>query len=180
MSSTVERYSGISRALHWLSALLIFGLFAVGVYMTGLERADPSRGDIYGLHKSIGVLSLLLVIARLIWLRIATAPALPSVFNPKEQAVMKGLQAMLYVLMLLIPISGYVMSVSAGHPVSFFGLFEMPALLGESKAVAGFAHEAHEITAWGIIVIVALHVAGALKHRLKDKGGESDVLARML
>jgi cytochrome b561 len=180
MSSTVERYSGVSRALHWLSALLIFGLFGVGLYMTELDKADPARGDIYGLHKSIGVLTLFLVVARLIWLRIAPAPALPSVFDGKEKVVMKGLQGMLYLLMLLIPISGYVMSISAGHPVSFFGLFQMPALLGESKAVAGFAHEAHEILAWSIIVIVAVHVAGALKHRLKDKGGESDVLARML
>lgn len=180
MSSTVERYNGVSRALHWLSALLIFGLFGVGLYMTGLDKADPARGDIYGLHKSIGVLTLFLVIARLLWFCIAAAPALPSVFNPKEKAVMKGLQGLLYLLMLLIPVSGYVMSVSAGHPVSFFGLFEMPALLGENKSVAGFAHEAHGIMSWAIIVIVALHVAGAMKHRLKDKGGESDVLARML
>lgn len=180
MSNTVERYSGFSRALHWLSALLIFGLFGVGLYMTGLDKADPSRGDIYGLHKSIGVLSLLLVILRLLWFRVATAPALPSVFDAKEKAVMKGLQGALYLLMLLIPISGYVMSVSAGHPVSFFGLFELPALLGENKSVAGFAHEAHEILSWAIIVIVVLHMAGAVKHRLKDRGGESDVLARML
>lgn len=180
MSSTVERYNGVARALHWLSALLIFGLFGVGLYMTGLDKADPARADIYGLHKSIGVLTLFLVIARLLWFRIAQAPALPSAFSPKEKVVMKGLQALLYLLMLLIPISGYVMSISAGHPVSFFGLFDMPALLGENKSIAGIAHEAHEILSWAIIAIVVLHMAGAMKHRLKDKGGETDVLARMI
>lgn len=179
-STTLERYNGISRALHWLSALVIFGLLGVGLYMTGLADDDPARGQIYGLHKSIGVLSLFLVIARLVWLRIAAAPALPSVFSSKEKAVMKGLQGLLYLLMLLVPVSGYVMSVSAGYAVSFFGLFELPMLLGESESRAGFASAAHEFMAYGIIAVVLLHIAGAMKHRLKDKGGESDVLRRML
>lgn len=180
MSQPVERYSALSRALHWLSALIIFGLIAVGWYMTGLEENDPGRFGIYGLHKSMGALTVFLLVARLAWLRLNPGPELPAVFNAKEKRVTKGVQTLLYVLLLLVPLSGYVMSVAAGHPVSFFGLFQLPALIGESKAIAGFAHEAHEILAYAIVALVALHMAGAVKHRLANKGGEADVLARML
>lgn len=178
--SDSERYSAPARILHWVSAAIIILLVVVGIYMTGLAEDDPSRRQIYGMHKSFGVLSILLLIARFVWLRLRPAPALPAVFNAKEQRVTKGIQALLYLLMLLVPFSGYLMSTAAGYPVPFFGLFEMPALIGESKAVAGFAHEMHEILGWGILAVVALHAAGAIKHRLTDRGGPSDVLARML
>ncbi len=180
MKNTPDRYGLISRALHWSSALLIIGLIAVGWYMTGLADEDPARRGIYNLHKSIGVLTMFLLIARFAWLRVSPAPALPSVFAPKEQRVTKGIQALLYLLMLLVPVSGYLMSTAGGYPVPFFGLFNMPALVGESKALAGFAHEAHAILGYGMLALVALHMAGALKHRLADRGGPSDVMARML
>jgi cytochrome b561 len=175
-----ERYSGLSRALHWLSALIIFALIVVGWYMAGLEDNDPSRAGIYALHKSMGVLTVFLLVARLAWLRANPGPELPAVFNAKEKRITKGVQSLLYLLLLLVPMSGYVMSTAAGYPVSFFGLFPMPTLIGESKAIAGFAHEAHEILAYSILALVALHMAGAIKHRLTNKGGEADVLARML
>jgi cytochrome b561 len=175
-----ERYSGLSRALHWISALIILGLIVLGWYMTGLAEDDPSRRGIYGFHKAMGILTVFLFFARIVWLRIAPAPALPSVFNEKERLVTKGVQSLLYVLILLIPVSGYVMSMAGGHPVSFFGLFDMPVLMGKNEAVGGFAHEAHAILSYAALALVALHMAGAIKHRLLDKNGPSDVLARML
>lgn len=175
-----QRYSVPSRALHWLSAIIILALIVVGWYMTGLAKDDPARASIYGMHKAMGVLTVFLFIARIAWLRVAPAPELPAVFNEKEKRVTKGVQSLLYVLILLIPVSGYVMSTAAGHPVSFFGLFTLPALIGESKAIAGFAHEAHALLSYAALALVIVHMAGALKHRLLDKGGESDVLARML
>lgn len=175
-----QRYSVPSRILHWVSAVIIFLLIVVGWYMSGLPEDDPSRLSIYDTHKSLGVLAFLLFVARVAWLRVAPAPELPAVFDEKERRVIKGVQSLLYVLILLIPVSGYVMSTAAGYPVSFFGLFTLPALIGKSEAVAGLAHGAHAIMAYAALALVLVHMAGALKHRLLDKGGESDILARML
>jgi cytochrome b561 len=177
---SATRYSTPSRALHWISAILIIALVAVGLWMTGLADEDPSRRTVYNLHKSIGVLTLILLIARLLWLRLAPAPALPAAFSAKEKRLITGLQTLLYGLMLLVPFSGYLMSTAKGYPVPFFGLFNLPALIGKSETVAGFAHAMHELSGYLILAIVLVHAAGAIKHRLGDRDGPTDVLARML
>jgi len=173
-------YSGFSKLLHWMMALMIFGLVAVGLYMAELPDDAPNRAQLYGMHKSMGVLLLILLLVRLAWLRIRPAPALPEAFAAKERLVIKGVQAALYLLMALLPISGYLMSTAAGYPVTFFGLFKLPALVGESKELAGFAKEMHELGGYATILFVLLHMIGAVKHRLKDKGGPTDILQRML
>lgn len=178
--NNTENYGTFSKLLHWLMAILIVALLAVGFYMTGLDKEDPSRGQIYGLHKAFGALTLILVVIRVIWLRISPAPQLPAVFTAKEKRVVSSVKGVLYLLMFLMPISGYVMSTAGGRPTSFFGLFDLPMLIGENKALAGAAHEAHEILAFVIIAFIVLHMAGAIKHRLKDRNGPSDIMNRML
>ena len=180
LKNTTTEFGKISKALHWIMALIIFALLAIGLYMADLDEKDPSRNDLYNLHKSFGVTALILIMARLVWIKISPAPALPGVFNSKEKGIIKGAQGLLYVLMILIPVSGYVMSTAAGYPVPFFGLLDVPALLSKNKEIAEFAHEAHELLAYGIMFFILLHVAGVIKHRLKDKGGESDILKWML
>ena len=173
-------YGLLSKLLHWGSAAVLIALLAVGIYMAGLPDDAEGRGQLYGLHKSFGVVAMVLIIARLVWLRITPAPALPDVFEAKEQRVVKGIQALLYAVMVIVPLSGYLMSNAGGYPIHFFGLFEMPALVGESKALGGFVHEAHWIMGYAMVALVLLHMAGAIKHRLKAKGSEADILQRML
>lgn len=180
MNAVVQRYNAGARAIHWVGAAMIIALVFVGWCMSELPKDDPDRGFIYGLHKSVGLLTLMLLAARLVWLRLHPAPELPKALTEKEMRLTKAIKSALYVLMFLVPVSGCVMSQAAGHPVGFFGLFELPTLIGENKDLAGFAHEMHELTAWGMLALVALHVAGAIKHRLLDRNGETDVLARML
>lgn len=175
-----NNYGTFSKTLHWLMAVLIIALLVVGFYMTGLEDEDPSRGQIYGMHKAFGTLVMMLVVIRVIWLRISPAPALPAVFTAKEKRVVSSVKGVLYLLMFLLPISGYVMSTAAGRTTSFFGMFDLPMLFGENKALAGFAHESHEILAFVIILFTLVHIAGAVKHRLKDRNGPSDIMNRML
>jgi len=184
LKNSTTDYGSFSKALHWLMALIILTLIGVGIYMAELPTDTAEQKQyafqFYGLHKSFGVVILALIVLRLVWIRISPAPALPSVFAPKERAVVKALQGLLYLLMIVMPLSGYLMSNAGGHPINFFGLGELPALIGKSKAVGGFAHEVHEIMGWTMLVLIVLHMAGALKHRLKDKGGETDILKRML
>jgi cytochrome b561 len=82
--------------------------------------------------------------------------------------------------MILVPLSGYIMSNAGGYPMNFFGMGELPALIGKSKALGEIAHEAHEIMGFAMLALIVLHVAGAMKHRMKDRNGESDILKRML
>jgi cytochrome b561 len=184
LKNSATDYGTLSKALHWLMAAIILALIFVGIYMAGLPKETAAEKQyafqFYGLHKSFGVLALLLIVLRLVWTRLSPAPALPSAFAPKERVVVKALQGLLYLLMIVMPVSGYLMSNAGGHPIHFFGLFEMPAVVGESKALGGFAHEMHEIMGWAMLVLIVLHMAGAIKHRLKDKGGETDILKRML
>ncbi len=182
LNNSTETYGAFSKLMHWLMALLIVILLAVGFYIAGFDKENlaPSQIQMIGMHKAFGVLALLLLVVRLVWLRLSPAPLLPAVFTPKEKKIVSSVKGVLYLLMLLAPISGYVMSSAAGRPTSFFGLFELPMLIGENKALAGVAHEAHELLAFAMIVFVVLHVAGAIKHRLKDRNGPSDIMNRML
>ncbi|HEY0720510.1 MAG TPA: cytochrome b [Gammaproteobacteria bacterium] len=180
LKNSTENYGSLSKVIHWLMAILIVMLLAVGFYMTGLDKEDPARGQIYGMHKAFGTLALIMVVIRVVWLRISAAPALPAVFTPKEKRLVSSIKGVLYLLMFLAPISGYVMSSAAGRATSFFGLFDLPMLIGENKALAGIAHEAHELLAFLMIAFIVVHVAGAIKHRLKDRNGPSDIMNRML
>lgn len=184
LKNSATEYGTVSKALHWLMAAIIVTLIGVGIYMADLPTDTVEQKkyafQFVSLHKSFGVLVLMLIVVRLVWLRISPAPALPAAFAPKERKLVKALQGILYLLMILVPLSGYLMSNAGGHPVNFFGMGELPALIGKSKSVGGFAHEMHEILGWSILFVIILHMAGAIKHRLKDKGGEMDILKRML
>lgn len=180
LRNTTEEYGSFTKTLHWLMAALILTLLIVGLYMSDLAREDPMRRQLYDLHKSLGVLAILLIIVRLAWLRISPAPSLPAVFTVNETRLVSLVKAALYLLMVLIPASGYFMSVAGGHAVSFFGLFDLPSIMGKSKDAHEIFEDLHSFMANVIIAAVLLHVAGAIKHRIQDKNGESDILDRML
>lgn len=184
LANSSTEYGLLSKTIHWLMALMIITLIGVGIYMAGLPKETAEQKQyafqFYGLHKSFGVLAMVLIVVRLVWIRLSPAPALPAVFSAKEQRVTNLVKAFLYILMLLVPLSGYLMSNAGGFPIHFFGLGELPTIIGKSKEIGGIAHEAHEIMGFALLALLLLHIAGAVKHRVKDKGGESDILKRML
>ncbi|MCH2546155.1 MAG: cytochrome b [Alphaproteobacteria bacterium] len=168
------RYHTLHRVIHWTMALIIISLFAVGLYMTGMERENPLRGTLYGLHKSFGVLILFLVVLRIITRLATKIPAMPK-FAKWENALAHIVHFALYCLMAAVPLAGIWMSNSWGHGVSFFGV-ELPRLFAENKEIGPLASEIHEILAFVIIGIASLHIIGALKHRYIDK---HDIIYRM-
>lgn len=169
------RYPVLLRVIHWFMAVTIIALFAMGLYMTGLEREDPLRGTLYGLHKSFGALILFLVLLRVVVKLATKTPKLPQVFAKWEIGLAHAAHGMLYVLMFAVPVAGICMSNSFGHGVSMFGL-ELPRLFPENREVGALAADLHEWLAFGIIGVALLHAAGALKHRFIDK---RDILYRM-
>lgn len=174
-----QSYGAFAKFLHWGMALMILVLIAVGTYMTGLDKSDPSKMELMGMHKSFGIIFMQLAILRVIWSRINNSPKLPNVLASWEKLLSKTITGALYILMLAIPFSGYAMTNLFGYPVSLFGLADLPVLFGKNPEMAMLAKQAHGLLVYTLIVTLFAHVAGALKHRFLDKP-EADVLPRML
>ncbi len=180
------RYSNVAIALHWLIAFAILVNIALGLYMADLPNSDPTKFQIVQFHKSVGLTVLVLSLMRVAWRLVNSVPPLPADMNPLLKRVARLTQFLLYALILAIPLSGWLMVSTSplGLPTSYFGLFHWPHVwfLAEmtrasKKAIIGIFVETHEFLAWSAIVLVTLHVAGALYHRLIRRDG---VLKSML
>lgn len=171
-----EKYPLALRLLHWLMAALIIGLIIMGLVMSDLQRTDPLRGQLYSLHKSFGVTVLVLALLRLALRFKLGVPALPSIIPAKERFLAHWGHLGLYGFMFALPITGMLMSNSFGFPVAWFGV-ELPRIASVNKDAGHQFEELHETLAYVLMALLALHVAGALKHYFKEK---TNLFRRML
>lgn len=173
------KYSLSSRILHWTMAVFIFFALGLGIYIDEFLSDDAeNRYEIYDLHKSIGMVVLMLLIIRIINRIFKKAPPLPKTMPKIEQNLAKIGHLALYILMALTPLSGYLMSSFAGYPVKLFAI-EIPNLVGTNFQLAKICSEAHEISAFSLLGVVAIHILAVIKHRFFDKP-ENDVLKRII
>lgn len=169
------RYASPAIIIHWLTAALIFVTFPLGKYMHGLPLS-PQKLELYSYHKWLGVTVLLLFLPRVL-VRLAKPPptALPA---PAWQLKAANVtHFLLYVLILLVPISGWMMSSAKGFPVMYLNMLPLPDLVSKNKELGDLLKDAHEALSTGLILLVGLHVAAAIKHHVIDKDG---TLRRML
>lgn len=166
----------MAKGFHWVVALLILGLLAVGFCMEDLAP-DPFKFQIYGIHKALGIAVLALAAARLVWRIVNIVPASPPHHKTWEKILSRCADYALYALMFAMPLSGWAMSSAGGHPVGFFGLFELPPLVGKDPDLGKAMNALHGTLAWALIGVLSLHAAGALKHHFIDR---DDTLRRML
>lgn len=175
------KYPAALRVLHWVMAILIIGLLCVGFYMANLPAEVPNKYDLYPWHKSFGLLVMLLVLIRLPVRWRGPIPEDAPGLQAWEHKLSKLVHVLLYAAMLLMTFSGYLMS--SFHPqidgIEMFGLFKVPDITSKDKGLSGVMHEVHEVVAISFCVLLALHIAAVIKHRLFD-GPEKDVLPRML
>ena len=170
------RYTATAIALHWLIALLLIGLFCVGLYMHDLPLS-PWKLRIYSWHKWAGVSAFLLLIVRATWRLTHRPPPLPaSMSRPLQLAAHTG-HALLYLLMLLIPLSGWLMSSAKGFPVVYFGVLPLPDLVDKNKELGELLVAIHQALNYLLAAVVVGHAGAAVKHHVLDK---DDVLTRML
>jgi cytochrome b561 len=167
------KYTLPQRVMHWLMAAMIIALLMVGLVMEDLPA--EYKFQVYGLHKSFGVLVLVLWFGRAYLKWRHGQPVLPKGIPLFEQRLSQVGHKLLYLLMLAMPLSGYVMSNAKGHGVALFGL-PLPRLVGENKVLGAYAAEAHELLAWALIALLVVHV-GALVWHLKQQ--KTNIFERM-
>jgi cytochrome b561 len=168
-----NRYGLVSRILHWTIAILFFALIPMGIFASIIPEATPYRIEYYVVHKTIGVIVLALVLIRLLWNRKSKRPELDSSLKPKERKLAHAVHISLYVMMVAIPLTGFIMTSFHGAPTFFFA-WQLDPLWGFSKM---------GVIAWGMLhkyllpyllyIILGAHILGALKHQLVDKHKEA-------
>lgn len=165
----------ISILLHWLSALAIIGLFILGWWMTGLGYYDPWYNQGPWIHRSIGILLLFATLARLVW---RMAQPTPNSHGRRFEILAAHLgHIALYVSVLVVMVSGYLISTANGRGISVFGWFEVPALVYDLPNQASVAGQVHWYGALALMILSAGHILAALKHHWLDR---NDTLVRML
>jgi cytochrome b561 len=170
------RYSSVSIGLHWLIAALLISQVVLGMRFGDMPRG-PGKGEAFALHMSLGITILLLSLARLGWRISHPAPPLPTHYKASERLLARATHVLFYVVMIGMPLSGWVMTSAGPRPLpELWGAIPWPKLPVDG-ASAERASKFHDLGPWIFWTLLALHVAGALKHQLLDRDG---TLWRML
>jgi cytochrome b561 len=169
-------YTRTAKVLHWLMALLLPALLALGFYMHDLPLS-PDKLKLYSWHKWAGVTAFLLVSFRLFWRVTHRPPALPSSIPRLMQLVAHSAHFLLYALMLAIPLSGWLMSSAKGFQTVYFGVLPIPDLLDKNKELGDLLQAVHLGLNLFLIALLVGHLGAALKHHFFDR---DNLLARML
>jgi cytochrome b561 len=175
-TSAEARYSAVAIALHWLIALAVLALIAIGLVMTRSAPGSMRQFQLFQLHKSIGITVLALSLCRLAWRLSHRPPALPATLPAWQRALALATHGAFYILIIGMPLTGWAMvSTSPLHlPTMLYGRIRLPDLPFSPAARHGGAVEAvfrqtHDTAAWIMIALVALHIAAALKHHFVDR-----------
>lgn len=173
MNDTTQRYHGIAIGFHWLIAILIMGMLAVGKYMVSLDESDPLRFLLTQWHKSFGIVAMVLIVCRLLWRLTHRPPPLPGHLKTWEMYAAAATHLLLYLLIIVIPVSGWTM-VSASPlelPTVIFNYIHWPHLapfdsLPNKDEVSSFFAEIHEFAGSALILLLVAHIGASLRHQI--------------
>ncbi|WP_269429152.1 cytochrome b [Sphingomonas sp. 37zxx] len=170
-----DRYGAVARFLHWSMAALILINLALGLLHDWLEDIGFQA---MGLHKSLGLTLLVLIVVRIGWRLAHRPPPLPGSMSAKEARLATAVHIALYALMVVMPLSGYIFSSGGKYPLTYFDLFSVPKLpVTRDDMIVDLSHEGHEILGWVMLLAAIGHIAAALRHHLVLRDG---MLKRML
>ncbi|WP_273430761.1 cytochrome b [Chitinibacter tainanensis] len=174
------QYSALQIGLHWLVAALILAAFIL-IWQFGNTPLAPDtfklKLQLIAWHKWVGITVLALFVVRLIVKLVRGAPEIDPATDPLQRKIAIGVHHLLYLLMAAIPLLGWMLSSAKGYPVLLFGVVQLPDLVGKNEELGHTLREIHELLANGLLVLIGLHAAGAIKHHVIEKDG---TLARML
>ena len=185
------KYTNVAIVLHWLIGIAILFMFVLGWFMTelpketpkttsfdifnlglitwGVEEEQSQRSFYFNLHKSVGLSLLMLIVLRMYWRFTHRPPAFLNSMKLWEKRLAKATHHSLYLLMILIPLAGIIMSAASKYGVKWFGIKVIPGF--DDKAIRELFYEFHEIFGLLLLLILILHILGAVKHSIVDKDG---------
>jgi len=174
--NTTRSWGAVSKTLHWLIVLLIIMQWVI------MQRAEalPMGSDkifVIGMHKSFGMTVFALAVIRLVWRWMNPVPTLEGLAHTWERMLAGLSHLLLYALIFAMPLTGWLMSSARNFPVSWFGVFTFPDLVAPDKALFERMNDLHHALFTALLIVAALHVAGAIKHQVIDR---NEVLRRML
>ena len=172
----MEKFSFTARALHWSIAALLLIQIPLAWYMIDLPLS-PDKFAKYALHKSFGIVLFTLAVARLIRAITGGRPELPPGTKRYEKILAKATQGLLYLLVMIMPITGWLMSSAANVPVTVFGVVPLPSLVEPNKALMESMQNVHEMQSMLLLGLVAMHILAGLKHHFMSR---NNVLYSML
>jgi cytochrome b561 len=171
-----DRYPSTSKILHWLVAISVLTTVPVAMVMDRVAQG-PTQDALYNLHKSLGVLILLLMILRLINRLVVGAPIPDPAIPPWQKTASSIVHAALYALLLAMPVVGYIANSAYGASTPFFGLFNLPAVVSQNEALSKQLFALHHWGGFLVILLVLMHVGAALYHYFVRR---DNVFQRML
>ena len=179
--TSLNRYSMGAIVLHWLIALAIIGNWLLAQYAERLEhqKLEAQHEAAMGTHFALGMTVLILSVLRILWRLVHRPPAPNPAHKPWERTLASVIHKLFYILIIGLPFTGYMMlqTYLGGMDVNMFGLFDFPGIaMAKDKGANEVFHELHEIFATVMVVLLGLHVLGALKHHFGDR---DDTLRRM-
>ncbi len=175
--NTADRYGAVAVSMHWVVAVAVIGLFALGYWMVDLTYYDDWYKRAPDIHRSVGILLFGLMVLRLCWRLVNAGPEPLASHKRWEIASAHAAHMLLYVLIFVAMVSGYLISTADGSSISVFDWFEVPSVTGQVKGLEDTAGAVHYWSTWAIVALAAVHAAGALKHHLIDR---DQTLRRML
>jgi cytochrome b561 len=167
--NTEQRWGAVHQTLHWLIVAMAIAQLTVGFIFADLPDDDPIRPILFRTHATLGLTILLVILTRLLWRLANPVPRLPDTLPPWQKALAHTTHYLLYLLLIAMPIVGYLTVNAAGHPVPFFTV-ELPAVIAKSAALKDILAPMHSAGAFVLVTLVVLHAAAALRHEflLKD------------
>lgn len=176
LKNTSTSYGSVAHFFHWLIFLLVLIMVPVGFTMGNISD-KALRGEVVNIHKLIGVLILLLMLLRLLWALMNVKPSLPFQTPTWQRMAERTMHIALYLGLIIMPLSGLIGAVAAGHPPRL-GDLSIKLPIAQNKTLAEFAFDfVHKPLAWILIVLISIHILAALYHHFIKR---DDVLRRML
>ncbi|PFG09580.1 cytochrome b [Marinobacter sp. LV10MA510-1] len=170
-------YGLVAVFLHWLVALAVTGMFGLGYWMVGLTYYDAWYKQGPDIHRSVGVLLFISMLLRVVWRLMNPRPEPVPGHRRWELVAAHLAHGLLYVLLFVAMVSGYLISTADGSSVSVFGWFDVPSITGRIKGMEDTAGVVHYWVTWSVVVLAGIHALGALKHHFIDR---DNTLRRML
>lgn len=176
LRNTVHSWGTPAKLLHWIVAALVFAQLALG-WAAVNWRLSPTKLDLFVWHKSTGMLILGLMVVRMTWRSTNVTPSLPADMRPLERLAAQSSHLFLYLLLLLLPITGWIVNSAANIPFRILWLIPLPAIMEPDKAMADAAARTHFVLGIALSLLLAVHIGAALRHHFLK---HNNVLVRML